>query len=78
MRLKVRIVSTVLLVLLLATTAPAQERVKLKVAALTLPVFNPIIVNLMKEKGFDARHGLTLGPISSSSPPTRRSRACPI
>jgi len=60
MKLKIRIVSTVMLVLLLVTTAPAQERVKLKVAALTLPVFNPIIVNLMKEKGFDARHGLTL------------------
>jgi NitT/TauT family transport system substrate-binding protein len=60
MELKIQIVSTVLFVLLLAATAPAQERVTLRVAALTLPVFNPIIVNLMKEKGFDTRHGLTL------------------
>src|SRR6267143_381033 len=30
------------------------------VAALTLPVFNPIIVNLMKEKGIDARHQLDM------------------
>jgi len=40
--------------------ALAQDRVKVKVAALTLPVFNPIIVNLMKEKGIDARHGLEM------------------
>jgi ABC-type nitrate/sulfonate/bicarbonate transport system substrate-binding protein len=45
---------------MLAGAAVAQDRVKLKVAALTLPVFNPIIVNLMKEKGIDARHGLEM------------------
>ncbi len=46
--------------LALGGAAAAQERVKVKVAALTLPVFNPIIVNLMKEKGIDARHGLEM------------------
>jgi len=40
--------------------AAAQDRVKLKVAALTLPVFNPIIVSLMREKGIDVRHGLEM------------------
>jgi hypothetical protein len=45
---------------MLTGSAVAQERVKVKVAALTLPVFNPIIVNLMKEKGIDARHGLEM------------------
>lgn len=40
--------------------ARAQERVKIRVAALTLPVFNPIIVNLMKEKGIDTRHHLDM------------------
>jgi ABC-type nitrate/sulfonate/bicarbonate transport system substrate-binding protein len=45
---------------MLTGAAVAQDRVKLKVAALTLPVFNPIIVNLMKEKGIDARHGLEM------------------
>ena len=40
--------------------AAAQDRIKLKVAALTLPVFNPIIVSLMREKGIDARHGLEM------------------
>jgi len=47
-------------VLGLGLPAVAQDRVKVKVAALTLPVFNPIIVNLMKEKGIDARHGLEM------------------
>jgi ABC-type nitrate/sulfonate/bicarbonate transport system substrate-binding protein len=47
---------------LVAGMAPAlaQERVKIKVAALTLPVFNPIIVNVMKEKGIDAKHLLDM------------------
>jgi ABC-type nitrate/sulfonate/bicarbonate transport system substrate-binding protein len=40
--------------------AAAQDRIKLKVAALTLPVFNPIIVSLMREKGIDVRHGLEM------------------
>jgi ABC-type nitrate/sulfonate/bicarbonate transport system substrate-binding protein len=44
----------------LVGAASAQERVKIKVAALTLPVFNPIIVNLMREKGIEARHGLEM------------------
>jgi len=34
----------------------AAEPVKIRVAALTLPVFNPIIVTLMKERGLDRRH----------------------
>jgi ABC-type nitrate/sulfonate/bicarbonate transport system substrate-binding protein len=51
---------SVMSVVLLGSPVTAQERVKVKVAALTLPVFNPIIVNLMKEKGIDARHGLEM------------------
>lgn len=53
----------VLLVVSLATSsvpAAAQDRIRLKVAALTLPVFNPIIVSLMREKGIDVRHGLEM------------------
>lgn len=53
----------VLLVVCLATSsvpAAAQDRIRLKVAALTLPVFNPIIVSLMREKGIDVRHGLEM------------------
>ena len=60
MRLTRLIVSGVLLLLVGGGAAAAQERVKIRVAALTLPVFNPIIVNLMKEKGIDARHGLEM------------------
>jgi len=37
-----------------------QDKTKIRVAALTLPVFNPIIVNLLKEKSIDARHGLEM------------------
>src|SRR5205823_490988 len=54
---------TALVALALASGGPparAQERVKIRVAALTLPVFNPIIVHLMKEKGIDARHQLDM------------------
>jgi ABC-type nitrate/sulfonate/bicarbonate transport system substrate-binding protein len=50
----------VMLAVAVAASAGAQERVKVKVAALTLPVFNPIIVSLMKEKGIDTRHGLEM------------------
>ncbi len=56
--------ATLLVALALAASGtPAtvgQERVKLRASALTLPVFNPIIINLMKEKALDARHGLDM------------------
>jgi ABC-type nitrate/sulfonate/bicarbonate transport system substrate-binding protein len=54
--------SVLLVVCLAASSVPAaaQDRIKLKVAALTLPVFNPIIVSLMREKGIDVRHGLEM------------------
>ena len=60
--MKLKTVSALAVMTLLALSMPlaAQDRVKVKVAALTLPVFNPIIVNLMKEKGIDARHGLEM------------------
>lgn len=60
----VALASILALTLALAAAGPppavGQDRVRIKVAALTLPVFNPIIVNLMKEKGIDARHGLDM------------------
>src|SRR5918999_2699923 len=60
--MNVKTVGVLLAVCLAAMSVPAaaQDRIKLKVAALTLPVFNPIIVNLMKERGLDARHGLEM------------------
>ena len=30
------------------------------VSSLTLPVFNPIVWNIMKARGFDAKHGFEL------------------
>ena len=43
-------------------TAPAQAQNKpiIKVSSLTLPVFNPLVWNIMKAKGFDAKHGFEL------------------
>jgi NitT/TauT family transport system substrate-binding protein len=40
-----------------ATRAVAQAKPKIKVGSLTLPVFAPIIVNIMKARGFDAKAG---------------------
>jgi hypothetical protein len=62
MRLIGLIVFGVLLLLVDGGAAAAQERVKIRVAALTLPVFNPIIVNLMKEQGIDARAAIIYTP----------------
>lgn len=40
--------------------AQAQEKPVIKVSSLTLPVFNPLVWNIMKARGFDAKHGFTL------------------
>src|SRR4051794_32818720 len=46
---------------LVATTASmAQQRPKISVSSLTLPVFNPIVWNIMKARGFDAKNGFEL------------------
>jgi ABC-type nitrate/sulfonate/bicarbonate transport system substrate-binding protein len=41
-------------------TAQAQERPTIKVSSLTLPVFNPLVWNVLKARGFDAKHGFNL------------------
>jgi NitT/TauT family transport system substrate-binding protein len=43
-----------------ATTAVAQQKPKITVSSLTLPVFNPIVWNIMKARGLDAKHGFEL------------------
>jgi len=43
-----------------AAPAQAQEKPKIKVSSLTLPVFNPLVWNIMKAQGFDAKHGFEL------------------
>jgi NitT/TauT family transport system substrate-binding protein len=42
------------------TQGQAQEKPKIKVSSLTLPVFNPLVWNVMKARGFDAAHGFEL------------------
>ena len=61
--------------------AAAQDKPKIKVGSLTLPVFAPIVVNIMKAKGFDAKNGFELDVVSLSvvrgllcGPRDRRSR----
>ena len=38
----------------------AQQRPKITTSSLTLPVFNPLVWNIMKARGFDAKHGFAL------------------
>jgi ABC-type nitrate/sulfonate/bicarbonate transport system substrate-binding protein len=45
---------------IVASPAQAQDKPKIKVSSLTLPVFNPLVWNIMKAKGFDAKHGFEL------------------
>ena len=45
---------------LAAPQAQAQQKPVIKVSSLTLPVFNPLVWNIMKARGFDAKHGFEL------------------
>jgi NitT/TauT family transport system substrate-binding protein len=51
---------TCVLALVSATTAAAQQKPKITVSSLTLPVFNPIVWNIMKARGLDAKNGFEL------------------
>src|SRR5262249_5714030 len=48
------------LALVSATAAVAQQKPRITVSSLTLPVFNPIVWNIMKARGLDAKHGFEL------------------
>src|SRR3974390_2371430 len=50
----------VVLAVLVAVPAHAQDKPKIKVSSLTLPVFNPLVWNIMKAQGFDAKQGFEL------------------
>jgi NitT/TauT family transport system substrate-binding protein len=56
----VAIASAIAIVGILVAPARAQEKPKIKVSSLTLPVFNPLVWNIMKERGLDAAHGFDL------------------
>ena len=53
-------VSAVAVAGLFAPQAQAQEKPTIRVSSLTLPVFNPLVWNIMKARGFDAKHGFNL------------------
>jgi ABC-type nitrate/sulfonate/bicarbonate transport system substrate-binding protein len=44
----------------IAPPAQAQQKPVIKVSSLTLPVFNPLVWNIMKARGFDAKNGFEL------------------
>lgn len=43
-----------------AATAQAQDKPTIRVSSLTLPVFNPLVWNILKARGFDEKHGFVL------------------
>lgn len=45
---------------IIAGPVQAQQKPVIKVSSLTLPVFNPLVWNIMKAKGFDAKNGFEL------------------
>ncbi|HXX09707.1 MAG TPA: ABC transporter substrate-binding protein [Pseudolabrys sp.] len=45
---------------LIAQPARAQQKPVIKVSSLTLPVFNPLVWNIMKARGFDTKNGFEL------------------
>lgn len=56
-----------LVLTLAANPATAQEKPKIKVGSLTLPVFAPIVLNIMKAKGFDTKNGFELEVVTYPS-----------
>src|SRR5262249_53205270 len=48
------------LTLSFAPATQAQQKPVIKVSSLTLPVFNPLVWNIMKARGIDAKHGFEL------------------
>jgi ABC-type nitrate/sulfonate/bicarbonate transport system substrate-binding protein len=44
----------------IAQPAQAQQKPVIKVSSLTLPVFNPLVWNIMKARGFDTKNGFEL------------------
>jgi ABC-type nitrate/sulfonate/bicarbonate transport system substrate-binding protein len=52
--------AAVIAIAALVPPAQAQQKPVIKVSSLTLPVFNPLVWNIMKARGFDAKHGFEL------------------
>src|SRR5665647_2949051 len=45
---------------LVTSPVQAQQKPVIKVSSITLPVFNPLVWNIMKARGIDAKHGFEL------------------
>jgi NitT/TauT family transport system substrate-binding protein len=52
--------AAIALATIVAPQTQAQQKPVIKVSSLTLPVFNPLVWNVMKARGFDAKHGFEL------------------
>src|SRR5579862_9392735 len=57
-----RLILALALLCLAAWPAGAQDKPRLRAASLTLPVLNPIVVNILKQRSFDTKHGFELEP----------------
>ena len=55
-----RMAAATALMALRGAPARAQQKPKIAASSLTLPVFNPLVWNIMKARGLDARHGFEL------------------
>src|SRR5947209_17392348 len=60
-RQSLSILGTALAIAIVSTVGSvAQERPRITVSSLTLPVFNPLVWNIMKTRGLDGKHGFEL------------------
>ncbi len=57
MQLSRRMFAFAATLVLIAAPSYAQDKPKIRIGSLTLPVFAPIIANIMKAKGFDTKNG---------------------
>jgi len=54
------LVAAAVIALSSAAAVQAQDKPTIRVSSLTLPVFNPLVWNIMKARGFDEKHGFVL------------------
>jgi ABC-type nitrate/sulfonate/bicarbonate transport system substrate-binding protein len=54
------LVAAAVIALSSAAAVQAQDKPTIRVSSLTLPVFNPLVWNILKARGFDEKHGFVL------------------
>ena len=60
MRVRLSAIAAGLAITLVVATAPAQEPTKIKIGNLAFPSHSAMIVGILKEKGFDKKHGIDM------------------